>query len=67
MRERALAAYVGVYPLSRLGMSARPKGLLFGFGNIPLTLIRDGLARLTAVFADQSTPFGAVSVPSSKK
>jgi hypothetical protein len=43
------------------------EGLLFGFGNIPLTLIRDGLARLTAVFADQSTPFGAVSVPSSKK
>jgi hypothetical protein len=44
MRERALAADVGVYSLSRLGMSARPKGLLFGFGNIPLTLIRDGLA-----------------------
>ena len=54
MRERALAADVGVYPLSRLGMSARPKGLLFGFGNIPLTLIRDGLARLTAVFADHN-------------
>ena len=35
-------------------MSARPKGLLFGFGNIPLTLIRDGLARLTAVFADHN-------------
>jgi DNA-binding transcriptional MocR family regulator len=54
MRERALAADVGVYPFSRLGTSARPKGLLFGFGNIPLTLIRDGLARLTAVFADHN-------------
>ena len=54
MRERALAADVGLYPLSRLGMSALPKGLLFGFGNIPLTLIHDGLARLTAVFADHN-------------
>jgi dipeptidyl aminopeptidase/acylaminoacyl peptidase len=41
-------------PIIALGMSARPKGLLFGFGNIPLTLIRDGLARLAAVFADHN-------------
>jgi GntR family transcriptional regulator / MocR family aminotransferase len=54
MRERALAADVGVYPLSPLGIAARPKGLLFGFGNLPLALIRNGLARLTATFADHS-------------
>ncbi|GGF19776.1 GntR family transcriptional regulator [Aliidongia dinghuensis] len=52
LAARAREVGVGLYPLSGFGIAVRPPGFLFGFGNLPVALIRDGLGRLAALLAE---------------